>query len=164
MPKKKALRPDQIAASRMRELRGPVSQAQLARHLGELGWSVQQSTIAKIERGERPLSLTETFILAHALSVPPAFLILPPDDEELVEIAPGAVYRAGEVRSWLAGEWYLEGQDPERFLDSLPEGWLDEDAASIAWETVLAVKRAGIEEELRRLKEQERAAKRGKKR
>jgi hypothetical protein len=74
------------------------------------------------------------------------------------------VFPAGEVRSWLAGEWYLEGQDPERFLESLPEGWLDEDSASIAWEAVLAVKRAGIEEELRRLKEQERYVKKGKRR
>jgi transcriptional regulator with XRE-family HTH domain len=142
-----------------------MSQARLAQRLEELEWMrVQQSTIAKIERGERSLSLDEMFTIAHALNVPPAFLVLPPDDDELVEIAHGAVYPAGEVRSWLAGEWYLEGHDPERFLKSLPAGWLDEDSAAAAWEAAIAVKRAGIEDELRRLKEQERDVKRGKRR
>jgi transcriptional regulator with XRE-family HTH domain len=90
----------------------------------KLGWSVLQSTLGKIERGERDLSLNEAFILAHALSVPPAFLVLPLDDAELVEIAPGVIFPAGDVRDWLRGEIYPRVKIPSTSLSpSRKTGW-----------------------------------------
>lgn len=47
-----------------------MSQKELADRLSEFGFSIQQSAIAKIERGTRPLRVSELVAIAHALGVP----------------------------------------------------------------------------------------------
>lgn len=47
-----------------------MSQKELADRLSEFGFSIQQSAIAKIEKGTRPLRVSELVAIAHALGIP----------------------------------------------------------------------------------------------
>lgn len=47
-----------------------MSQKELADRLSEFGFSIQQSAIAKIEKGTRPLRVSELVGIAHALGIP----------------------------------------------------------------------------------------------
>jgi len=47
-----------------------MSQKELATRLSELGFNIQQSAVAKIENGTRPLRVSELVAIAHALGVP----------------------------------------------------------------------------------------------
>ncbi|MEE8727441.1 MAG: helix-turn-helix transcriptional regulator [Bifidobacterium thermacidophilum] len=53
-----------------------MSQKELAKKLSEYGFSIQQSAIAKIENGTRPLRVSELVAIAQALGVPWQSLLL----------------------------------------------------------------------------------------
>jgi len=85
---------------RVREvrLRRGLRQEDLAATLGRY-----ESTVSKIESGRRTVASEEVFALAFALNVCPLDLMLPADDAEDVQVAPGVVHLAGAVRAWAAG-------------------------------------------------------------
>lgn len=79
-----------LLAERLRALRegAEMTQGQLAERMTQLGFSMHQTAIAKIERGQRPVSLNEAVALAAALRVPVTDLFLTdseggPDSGEL---------------------------------------------------------------------------------
>ena len=53
-----------------------MSQKELARRLTEYGFGIQQSAIAKIENGTRPLRISEMIAIAQALGIPYQSLLL----------------------------------------------------------------------------------------
>lgn len=99
---------------RVRELR-ELKQADLARLLG---WS--RTSISRLEAGERGCSVDDLLALAAALTVAPAWLLVPwEDDDPKVEI----VLRGGneriipenvEAQEWAVGDQPLWGIDDPR--------------------------------------------------
>jgi transcriptional regulator with XRE-family HTH domain len=114
--------PQEIARKRIRELRRrhDWSQQDLADALGRLGMPVDRATVARVELGERGLSLDEAFEYALALDVAPVSLFLPLGGDD-VRLASGVVVPAPRARRWLIGQEPLEGQDARYWLHELPE-------------------------------------------
>jgi transcriptional regulator with XRE-family HTH domain len=76
---------DAVLARRVRELRvkAGLTQRQLADLMSGAGYRMHQTTIAKIESGERPVVVGEAIQLAGVLGVTlPALLTEPPSDDE----------------------------------------------------------------------------------
>jgi transcriptional regulator with XRE-family HTH domain len=114
--------PQEIARRRIRELRRrhDWSQQDLADALARLGVPVDRATVARVELGERGLSLDEAFQYAIALDVAPASLFLPLGSDD-VQLAGEVTVPAPRARRWLTGQEPLEGQDARYWLHELPE-------------------------------------------
>jgi transcriptional regulator with XRE-family HTH domain len=77
------------------------------------------SEISKIEanaadedgKARRRVSVAHLFALAYALHVSPLDLLLPLEDQDLVEVVDGVEVEAHWVRSWVAGYGPLPGDD-----------------------------------------------------
>ena len=81
--------------------RRQLTQQQLAKKLGELGRSMQASTVAKIESGDRRVDVDDLAALAVALNVSPARLLIPDvEEDDDVRVVP-----AFAVPSWSAWGW-----------------------------------------------------------
>ena len=95
-----------------RKDRGFTSQAQLAKHITSLGYPMTETTIARIETGERKVSLDEAFVLTAALGCQLAHSVAPTDANAKVRLAPKWTTKAGKLRQWLrgqrGGELYVE--------------------------------------------------------
>jgi transcriptional regulator with XRE-family HTH domain len=129
-PQKKPTPPTvrQVAATRVRELRNAKgwSQEQLADALNDIGARIparvsegmfDRSTIAKIEGGERGVSLDDVIALAVALGVPPLSIFLPRNSPELT-LVPGFVVNAISATHWARGQFPLSPKD-----DTTDEDW-----------------------------------------
>jgi transcriptional regulator with XRE-family HTH domain len=114
--------PSAVFRRRLRELREQhgLSQAQLAARVSTQGGAMSQTTVTRLERGPREVTLSELFALARALNTSPVGL--------LVENHFGAV-RVGDydthvntVADWLLGNRPLESDgDQAAFLAALPD-------------------------------------------
>lgn len=70
---------------RLREQRG-WSQGELARRMAESGWDgFHQTTISRIEKGERPVRLGEAKGIATLLEVPVARMLIPSEEANLLQ-------------------------------------------------------------------------------
>lgn len=69
-----------VTVRNIRKLRG-WSQEELARQLSEIGVTMHQTTVAKMENGARPTSVDELVLVARVLGVRPADLT-PPEDPD----------------------------------------------------------------------------------
>ncbi|MBD3942802.1 helix-turn-helix transcriptional regulator [Microbacterium sp. NEAU-LLC] len=65
-------------AIRLRRMTSGLSQSELADRLSRMGFSMMQTTVAKIEAGTRPLRLSEFVGIAHALGMPWQSLLAEP--------------------------------------------------------------------------------------
>ena len=76
-----------VLARRLRRLReaGHLTQQQIASQMTGAGYRMHQTTIAKIEAGERPVTIGEAVALAWALGVGLLDLVTEPDLDELAE-------------------------------------------------------------------------------
>ncbi len=93
---------------RWRAGRGLDQQA-LADRLGKLGWTVDRTTVVRIEKGTRKVTVDDLGLLAVALNVPLPLLILPAH-----EARPVALTSAGKTSAlhpWMLWEWML-GNEP----------------------------------------------------
>jgi len=82
-------------------------QEDLAERLNDLGgWASgwERSKIAKIENGQRQVSLDEVFLFAAALNLPPPLLLLPLGSEDHVEVTPKSEIHPHLALEWLAGD------------------------------------------------------------
>jgi transcriptional regulator with XRE-family HTH domain len=79
-----------------------MNQGELAAELAKRGFHYEQTTISRIERGERELSVSELFAFAAALGVSPIALLLPTNPEDGVWIANGILDGPG-LRDWIRG-------------------------------------------------------------
>lgn len=91
-----------LVGPRLRELREAeqMTQDQLAAHLRTNGLSWQRSTVAKVERGERAVSLEELVLLAMMFDARIADL-LPPDGE--VALTPRTSVAVSDLAGFLKG-------------------------------------------------------------
>jgi len=86
-----------------RERRG-WSQAELAQRINELSDSTwHQTTVNKLERQLRQVSINEVVLLAVALEVSPLDLLVPEGEDHLVLVAEQHAVTAPQARQWFAG-------------------------------------------------------------
>lgn len=100
-------RPSEIFREQLRACRERKGwkQRHLAERLTELGDKVHQTAVAKIENGEKKVTLDQAIEIAAALDVSPLALFLPRDDDAGVCLAPSAAPQSSAtVRAWITGE------------------------------------------------------------
>lgn len=82
----------------------PISAQTLANRTAELGHEVKRSVIANMESGRRAnVPLTDVFVLAQALRVPPALIVFPLGHFETFEALPGRRFDTSEAARWWEG-------------------------------------------------------------
>ena len=88
---------------RYRTIRQPrMSLQKLADRTNELGMQIPRSVLANLESGRcEVVTVPELLILARALDVEPAGLLLPADEDGLVEILPGERWPAETLSNGL---------------------------------------------------------------
>ena len=130
------LRPSQVFARRVREVRERQrwSQEDLARRLGELGLSMDRAQVARIERRDRKVSIDEAFVLAHALSVSPEYMLIPlTSAEPEVLITPELAVTPRQARQWLRGRGALAGEDAKTYATEISdEEWAAQQQQGVA--------------------------------
>jgi transcriptional regulator with XRE-family HTH domain len=124
-PQREAPDPTQVVARSVREVRD------------RRGWSAQQladackaagaqsvldrSALASIENGRRQrIGVDQLLALAFALDVSPLRLLLPLDDDELIQVVPSTTVTAAEARRWIRGTDQLPGLDHRQFAMEAP--------------------------------------------
>jgi transcriptional regulator with XRE-family HTH domain len=92
--------PDWVFARRVRVLRdtAKMTQRQLADAMTAAGHRMHQTTIAKIEAGERPVQVGEAVALARVIGVGLDDLIHEPYEEQDQELAQAMADRAGQAQ------------------------------------------------------------------
>lgn len=115
--------PDEVFAAQLRSLRErqPWTQAELATRMTELGFPIDQATIARLERnrGARGPSLSQVIGAAIALGVAPVYLVTP-WNEESISLSSQHSVPTQEARAWFRGERALDG-DSKRFWTQMPD-------------------------------------------
>jgi len=89
--------PDEVFARRLRVLRerAGLAQRQVADAMTGLGYRMRQTTIAKIEAGQRPVYVGEAVAFGHIFGVGVAGLVTEPDDPPARDLASALAHRAG---------------------------------------------------------------------
>jgi transcriptional regulator with XRE-family HTH domain len=97
-----------------------LSQEGLAAEFARAGLPVRREVIAKIETGRRDdLTITEVLGAAEALITAPVDLLLPADEDALVQLLPGRpAVSSRTARAWLTGERW-------------PAEWIEQDGALV---------------------------------
>lgn len=94
-----------VLARRVKEVRGGRSQEWLAQTVTALGHPMHQTAIAKIEAGDRKVTVDEMLLLAVALEIPPSLLVLPVERDDDMAVTP-----TKNVYPWRAWEWFRGGE------------------------------------------------------
>lgn len=82
----------------------------LADRTAELGYPMDRSVIAKLEKGHRQtITVPDILVLSQALEVPPLLLLLPLGEADGVEIRPGIEVPTVDALRWFLGERPLPG-------------------------------------------------------
>lgn len=94
---------------RLRLERG-MSAQRLSDACTELGAPIPRTVLSNLENGRRGnVTVAELFVLAKALSVPPATLVFPVGLEASVEVLPGTEVSSEAAVDWVAGRFLLPG-------------------------------------------------------
>jgi transcriptional regulator with XRE-family HTH domain len=112
---------DQVIADQVRSLRRGMSQQALA---DKLGW--KQSTIARIESGDRAISVGDLLALSWALNVAPAYLLAGSFQSGDVPIHETLRVPPKHMLSWIRGGEPLPGLDYRAYFENIPDDeWLE---------------------------------------
>jgi transcriptional regulator with XRE-family HTH domain len=102
------------------------SQEILAQQLTDNGVPTHQATIARLERGERHITIADLFAIAATLEITPLHLLAGTYTNEAVPVLPT---RPPDVPTrmiaWIRGEVALPGTDTKNFAAVLPSSVLD---------------------------------------
>jgi transcriptional regulator with XRE-family HTH domain len=111
----------QSVARRVRDLRERhrMTQQDLATALANFGTPIDRSAVARLEKGERILSLDETMHLARALHIAPVHLLVDPDGDEPIRITPQVEAEPWEARAWIRGQRPI-AQDARFYFMNIP--------------------------------------------
>lgn len=112
-----AKRPSEVFASTMRDVRGRRgwTQEQLEEVLVALGHPLDRTVIARIESGERKISLDDALAISAALAVAPVHMFTPRASGEKVALGASLRAPAGKVRRWVRGEQPISEADDLTF-------------------------------------------------
>lgn len=130
----------ETTTERIRELRKQrgMTQQGLADRLRHLGAILDRTSIAKIEKGTRELTLLEAFQVAWALDVAPVHLFVPTDSpDEEISIGPNMTADPAALRGWIRGVRPLF-QDARVYFTQVPKAEFDVARAG-AWEQAAGI-------------------------
>lgn len=122
--------PGAVVARRIAEVRGRrrYSQQELARRMTDLGYPINQTTIARIERGgtrAENMPLRELLVFGYALGVSPLHLFVPLSEDERLEITARISAEPSRARAWIRGtNEHLQGTndgDPRIYFSEVPD-------------------------------------------
>jgi transcriptional regulator with XRE-family HTH domain len=113
----------QSVARRVRALRVAhgMSQEDLAAALANRRTPIDRSSIARLEKGKRSITVDELMWLARALHVAPVHLLVDPDGDEAITPGPGLEASPHEAREWIRGRFPMPFQDPRFYWTHVPE-------------------------------------------
>lgn len=113
--KHEPMKPSQVLGNRVLELRNRRgwTQDELAERMNDLGWVWQRTTIAKIELGQRQVTVDEFVSLAYALGAAPIALLTRPDGEAQ-GIAPSIETSSTKLWQWMSGQYPMGGRRIDR--------------------------------------------------
>lgn len=113
---------EDVVRERIRELRRQrgFTQQDLADALARLGLLTDRATVARIEIGQRRLTLNEAFAAAQALGVAPVHLFVPTDSNEPINIGPNMEASPAEMRAWIRGQRPMF-QEARAYFSAVPE-------------------------------------------
>jgi transcriptional regulator with XRE-family HTH domain len=97
-----------------------LTQRGLVARLHDKGLEINQAAIARIESGERKVSLDEAVAIAAVLDQAPMNLFLATDDRTPVLLAPAFKVDQATARRWAAGGRALDPENFEPYLDMSP--------------------------------------------
>jgi transcriptional regulator with XRE-family HTH domain len=114
---------DETTRERIRELRKrhAWTQQDLTDALNRIGAQTDRAAVAKVELGQRGLSLHEALQYAYVLDVAPVHLIVPLDDDEKLALGANVVdCTPAALRAWIRGQRPLITQDPRVYFTEVP--------------------------------------------
>jgi len=114
---------DQVIADQVKALRNGrgISQQSLA---NELGW--RQSTIARIESGDRAISVSDLLALCWALNVAPGYLLAGSFQSDDVPVHKTLRVAPRDMLKWIRGGEPLPGLDYRAYFENIPDDeWLE---------------------------------------
>lgn len=94
---------------------------------GEHSVKMDRATLARIESGDRKVTVEEAFLLAVVLDVPLPLLLLPVDRDADVALTPTTVVAPWRVWEWMHGQEPLPGSDLRRWHPVVQPAWLYSD-------------------------------------
>jgi transcriptional regulator with XRE-family HTH domain len=101
-----------------------MTQAQLAERLSKLfGWEVDRSMLARIEKGDRSVTVDELFLLAAALDTTPLLLMTPEDESELMQPTPWRAMTSSRARAWICDSVRMWEQDAQKYEATTARAW-----------------------------------------
>lgn len=109
--------------ARLRKALGYTSQGSLTKRVAEVGGGLGETSIARIEAGDRNVRLDEALMLAAALDVSPLALLIPEEGE--LRLAHGIVVDADHARRWLMGKEPLDPANQRSYRYVSPKPTLD---------------------------------------
>lgn len=124
-----------VFRERLREVRRIKgwTQQQLSEALADLGVRLESTTINRLEKGSRGVSVDEVIGIAAALGVSPLHLLVPLEDGETVDVTPNLTVSAADARAWLRGQRPLRDTDDDKiFYTQAPETDWDAIAPRVA--------------------------------
>jgi transcriptional regulator with XRE-family HTH domain len=109
---------EQVVADGVKQLRTRrgMTQQELA---DSLGWP--QSTIARVELGERAISVNDLLALSWALDVAPGYLLAGSFQDDEVPVHQTLRVKPEHALSWIRGYEPLPGLDYRRFVENKPD-------------------------------------------
>jgi transcriptional regulator with XRE-family HTH domain len=118
----------ELLARRLREAREAKrwTQQQLADALDGVGVAMDRTTVAKIEKGLRPVRVEELVAIAATLDVAPVHLFLPIDGAGPVSLAPTLKVELARARAWARGQRPLDDANERLYRYQSPAGQLTE--------------------------------------
>ncbi len=129
-----------------------MSQRALVARLAEIGQKMNQAAIARIERGERKISLDEAIAIAAALDVAPVHMFLPIEGDERVSLARALEVDQVKARRWARGNIPLDPANFRSYRDQgagdtrvSPEELSPEEQAALQAENERLIRKLGIE-------------------
>jgi transcriptional regulator with XRE-family HTH domain len=98
-----------------------VSQGELVRRLREQGVRLNQTAVARLEAGQRRISVDELFAIAAVLGVAPLYLLSGSLTSDTVPVTPKIEAGPMQMYFWIKGEVAPPWTDERSFLEIVPD-------------------------------------------